>query len=84
MGSFIKNQVKRFPKSIAAKILKNIKMYHDRMHQRNHACDRPDLDPNKEEALKGVYTESAEQFFAQLLKSVSVFKNTGPLYSFTA
>ena len=72
------NQAKIYPNSPIVRTIANLRKVHDRLHLRNHHpdCQQGELDPDKYGSLKGVNTECAEQYFARLLKFVTLFKNT--------
>ena len=74
------NQAERYPFSIEAASLAEMKKVHDRLHLRNHhvTCREGELDPDFYPELKGVNTEVAEQYFSHLLKFTKLFKNTTP------
>ena len=72
------NQAKRYPKPPVIDLISKLRKVHDRLHVKNHHpdCQEGELDPRKYDSLIGVNTESAEQYFAHLLKFVTLFKNT--------
>ena len=78
LKNYCDNQAKRYPNSRIIGTIADLRKVHDRLHVKNHHpdCQNGELNPDKHEILKGVNTESAEQYFAHLLKFVTLFKNT--------